>query len=166
MAILASTPSNPPNFSRGPTYEGFTGPLLAQNGQPSTGNPLGLSDNNSPSHHWPDGEATQTVALGKQKLANGNPAGDLVTSTALPHHNISPQQLGLIRARTAEHDQVHRSRPQTLRTNTDLGRGATRRAQFVEETRELRHGWEDQYNSSEFLGLLSSVSERNFCVMV
>lgn len=166
MAILTSTVSLPPDFHRGPTYEGFTGPLHTQNGQSSTAPSLQLINSKSSSQHLSNGEAARSVAPGKQRMANGDPAGDFATSTALPPNKISPEQLELIRARTAEYNQVHRSRPLISRTNTDLGPGAGRHAHFVEETRELRHGWEDQYNSSEFLGLLSSVSELDFRVIL
>ena len=54
-----------------------------------------------------------------------------------------------------------RTRRQLQRANTD--RGPRRQSPSTargnpEENWELRHGWEDQYNSSEYLGLLSSVS--------
>ena len=47
-----------------------------------------------------------------------------------------------------------------LRANTDYGprrQSPSTRPKVAEENWELRHGWEDQYNSSEYLGLLSSV---------
>lgn len=57
----------------------------------------------------------------------------------------------------------HGSRPkgQLLRASTDLGparESLSSKRDVTEENWELRHGWEDQYNSSEYLGLLSSVS--------
>lgn len=57
----------------------------------------------------------------------------------------------------------HGPRPkgQLLRASTDLGPARDSPASkrdVTEENWELRHGWEDQYNSSEYLGLLSSVS--------
>jgi hypothetical protein len=56
---------------------------------------------------------------------------------------------------------ANRPNAQLVRANTDC---APRRHSPVikrdlpEENWELRHGWEDQYNSTEYLGLLSSVS--------
>ena len=53
-----------------------------------------------------------------------------------------------------------RPRPHLQRANTDhgpQGRSPPGNSQASEENWELRHGWEDQYNSSEYLGLLSSV---------
>ena len=47
-----------------------------------------------------------------------------------------------------------------VRANTDYGprrQSPSTRPDIVEENWELRHGWEDQYNSSEYLKLLSSV---------
>lgn len=55
------------------------------------------------------------------------------------------------------------TRPRALlqRANTDNNgrrRQTTASSESVEENWEMRHGWEDQYTSSEYLGLLSSVS--------
>ncbi len=52
---------------------------------------------------------------------------------------------------------------QLVRANTDYGprreqQSVVKRDAGPEENWELRHGWEDQYNSTEYLGLLSSVS--------
>lgn len=57
-----------------------------------------------------------------------------------------------------------RPRGQLVRANTDYGprrQSQSQEAQVAEENWELRHGWEDQYNSSEYLGLLSSVRTRS-----
>lgn len=55
------------------------------------------------------------------------------------------------------------SRPtsQLQRANTDSNmrrRQTVSSNKTVEEDWEMRHGWEDEYNSNEYLGLLSSVS--------
>lgn len=50
---------------------------------------------------------------------------------------------------------------QLVRANTDYGprrHSSVIKQDVPEENWELRHGWEDQYNSTEYLGLLSSVS--------
>ncbi len=55
---------------------------------------------------------------------------------------------------------ARRPHRQLLRSNTDYGsrrHSPSARHNIAEENWELRHGWEDQYNSSEYLGLLSSV---------
>lgn len=49
---------------------------------------------------------------------------------------------------------------QLVRANTDINlprRSPSDSRGASEENWEMRHGWEDQYNSSEYLGLLSSV---------
>ncbi|MCJ1349391.1 hypothetical protein MMC31_007631 [Peltigera leucophlebia] len=53
------------------------------------------------------------------------------------------------------------ARPQTklMRSNTDVGprvRTSPSKSELLEANWELRHGWEDQYNSSEYLRHLSS----------
>lgn len=54
------------------------------------------------------------------------------------------------------------ARGQLIRANTDDGPRrqppAKNSNEVEEENWELRHGWEDQYNSNEYLSLLSSVS--------
>lgn len=64
-----------------------------------------------------------------------------------------------------KHDSlVPRPTGQLVRANTDLGprsQSPLPGREGAEDNWELRHGWEDQYNSSEFLGLLTSVSLRN-----
>ena len=54
-----------------------------------------------------------------------------------------------------------RPKNELLRANTDINlrrRSPSASRGASEENWEMRHGWEDQYNSSEYLGLLSSVS--------
>lgn len=55
-----------------------------------------------------------------------------------------------------------RPNTQLARANTDNGprrQSSVTKHDAAEENWELRHGWEDQYNSTEYLGLLSSVSD-------
>lgn len=57
---------------------------------------------------------------------------------------------------------VPSARPNTqlVRANTDYGprrQPSVNKHDAADENWELRHGWEDQYNSTEYLGLLSSV---------
>lgn len=163
MAILTSSPSVPANFHRGPAFEGLPGSSHTQRGVSSIVPALQLVSGSSSSHHPLNAGVARRDAQGRQEMANGHSAGEPTTSSESPPDNPPPEQLNLIRARTAEHNRVRRSRPQISRTSTDLGPGAAKRAHPAEETGELRHGWEDQYNSSEFLGLLSSVSIRWQC---
>lgn len=98
-------------------------------------------------------------------LPNGQgkgPNGPQALGSACAESNyILPEQQELARARTAENQQwPHRSKHPLTRRRTDYERGrqpATAQMGSSEELGELRHGWEDQYNSSEFLGQLSSV---------
>lgn len=62
-----------------------------------------------------------------------------------------------------ENQEIAADRPnaQLVRANTDYGprrHSSVIKRDVPEENWELRHGWEDQYNSTEYLGLLSSVS--------
>lgn len=53
-----------------------------------------------------------------------------------------------------------RPNTQLVRANTDYGprrQSSGNKHDATDENWELRHGWEDQYNSTEYLGLLSSV---------
>lgn len=53
-----------------------------------------------------------------------------------------------------------RPTPQLLRATTDYGprRLSPSRQPGDDENWELRHGWEEQYNSEEYLTILNSVS--------
>ena len=99
-----------------------------------------------------------TLSNGQGKRHNGAQAVD---SASAQSNEILPEQQELARARTAENQQwPHRSKHPLTRRRTDYERGrqpATAQMGSSEELGELRHGWEDQYNSSEFLGQLSSV---------
>lgn len=68
-----------------------------------------------------------------------------------------------------EQSTIARPRGQLQRANTDprpQRPSPTTARDIPEENWELRHGWEDQYNSSEYLGLLSSVSRRYFRIFL
>lgn len=95
---------------------------------------------------------------GQGKRTNGHQAAG---SASLESNDALPEQKELARARTAENQQwPQRSKHQLTRRRTDYERGrqpASAQMGPSEELGELRHGWEDQYNSSEFLGQLSSV---------
>ena len=75
--------------------------------------------------------------------------------------STTPSRLGTARAPVGSQEALAR-RPhrQLLRSNTGYDsrrQSPSARPDVADENWELRHGWEDQYNSSEYLGLLSSV---------
>ncbi len=107
-----------------------------------------------------------SVSTGGQRaaLANGQDTGSyrygMADQSKPALYGVSSDLVGLARAQTEEQPLAQRSRPQVSRsrTDSDIERQAPNvQPAAVEEAGELRHGWEDQYNSSEFLGLLSSV---------
>ena len=98
---------------------------------------------------------------------NGNQAG--FPAPARSQTSVEPNDASARRAKVIvgfadeqldEAGASSRPKNELLRANTDINlrrsspsasRGSS------EENWEMRHGWEDQYNSSEYLGLLSSV---------
>ena len=79
-----------------------------------------------------------------------------------PEKRDSQDLLGLAFAMTTQTAAQTGARGQLMRANTDYGprrQFPAKKSNGVEEDNwELRHGWEDQYNSNEYLSLLSSVS--------
>ena len=66
-------------------------------------------------------------------------------------------------------DAAPSARPNTqlVRATTDYGprrQSSVNKHDATDENWELRHGWEDQYNSTEYLGLLSSVRFPDFAL--
>lgn len=99
---------------------------------------------NEPTDPYPDPETSKTLIKAKSDTAKSGPEINLSKK--------SNEGQDLTAARPRGHLQ---------RANTDRGprRQSLSNAHSVpEENWELRHGWEDQYNSSEYLKLLSSVS--------
>ena len=122
--------------SRGSTY-----------GQ-ATGRPFASLEND---------RSTPQVSIGLQNgLVNGD-AKD-VASSEPNGSSFKPQNVS--RARTENH-QAFAHRPKAMltrsKTNYEPESISSIRERSVEEHGELRHGWEDEYNSSEFLGQLNSV---------
>ena len=149
MAVIRSPPAAQ---SSGTAYADFASPSSTHTDQLQPG----------PSNR-PNGGSNAVRELsglpnGQGKRFNGPQAVD---SDSLESNNALPEQQELARARTAENQPwPHRSKQQLTRRRTDFERGrqpATAQMGPSEELGELRHGWEDQYNSSEFLGQLSSV---------
>ena len=89
-------------------------------------------------------------------LVNGD--AEHVASSESYDRSFKPQNVS--RARTESHQAlVHRPRAPMIRskTNYEPQKISTTTETNVEEHGELRHGWEDEYNSTEFLGQLNSV---------
>ena len=90
-------------------------------------------------------------------LVNGHTAGH-VASSEPNREPFEPQNMS--RVRTENHQTfAHRPKASMTRskTNYEPAHISSTREASVEEHGEIRHGWEDEYNSSEFLEKLSSV---------
>lgn len=136
----------------GTAYADFASPSAAQTVQVQPG------PSNRPNRGSNAVRELSGLPNGQGKRLNGPP---VVGSAGAESNDILPEQQELARARTAENQAwPPRSKHQLTRRRTDYERGhqpATAQMGPSEELGELRHGWEDQYNSSEFLGQLSSV---------
>lgn len=126
-----------------------------------------------PSTHVVNNTARNQAAIAQENGRRRRP-------TERPVAEVDSKQLAKSRSDLAQRDQPvprptespisqdpHGARPksQLLRASTDIGprlESPAPRRDIAEENWELRHGWEDQYNSSEYLGLLSSVSRSDF----
>ena len=160
MALLAS-PSPAPTMlpqSNGPTHTASLAETqLAQsaggtsrtstNGQ-FNGRPLYNLENRRPASHSSSGLENGLVNGDAEHVASSEPNG-----TSLKRQNTS-------RGRMEHHEAfAYRSRAALTRSKTNYEPGdiSSSRDLSAEEHGELRHGWEDEYNSSEFLGQLNSV---------
>ena len=123
-----------------------------------------------PSHRSTYGQATgrpfaslengRSNPQGGTRLENGLVDGDTehVASSEPNGSSFKPQSVS--RVRTENHQAfAHRPRAMLTRskTNYEPESISSIRDRTMEEHGELRHGWEDEYNSSEFLGQLNSV---------
>ena len=90
-------------------------------------------------------------------LVNGHAAAH----AALSEPNNGSSKTQTIASTRTENHQIIVRRPKTSMTRSkttyEPENFLSIRDTSVEEHAELRHGWEDQYNSSEFLGQLNSV---------
>ena len=151
---IKSSPPPPSHQVITSTQRDFPGPSKQITARP----PPHLSDGGLKSQNSTNFLNDQGGPFGKQRLTNGHASGDVANGGQ--SLNLSPEQQAIIRSRTENQKLPHRSRAQLMRTQTDFGPKHQVRSSRIggaEEVGELRHGWEDQYNSSEFLGLLSSV---------
>ena len=146
-------PSNPPSRTTLPSEiqlgQSADGPLQGLTNGHTTGRPYGSLENGRIASQ--DGTRLDTA------LVNGHAAAHAALSG--PHNGSSKIQP--IPSTRTEHHQIMVRRPKMSmtrsKTNYDPEDGLSARETSVEEHAELRHGWEDQYNSSEFLGQLNSV---------
>ena len=132
----------------------------------------GLNHENAPQNI--NGHARHDSLEGPSRSAHSESSGELLT---MPHDNPNRSFPTPRRSRTSVEQNGTSTpnsggavasvgasaRPRALiqRANTDNNVGrrqTTASSESVEENWEMRHGWEDQYTSSEYLGLLSSVS--------
>jgi regulator-associated protein of mTOR len=91
------------------------------------------------------------------KRASGTKKDD---STAAPLMEVPPENTE-VEALPSRGSNGYGKRKQLPRAKSDLGPGDRVRLAYTtaeEENWELRHGWEDQYNSNEYLSFLTSVS--------
>ena len=157
MTVIASPSPVSSPFHPGHTHAPFAGSSTIHDGQFSTRPSHQLADRRSIPPNLANLQLGRGDTVQKQRSTASHAAGDIAISGS--NHNLSPEQNELLRARTENQKLPHRPRAQLARTLTDLGPNHQAKSARIgtEETGELRHGWEDQYNSSEFLGLLSSV---------
>ena len=126
-------------FATGPSSDSI-------NGQ-SSGRPLASLENG------------QAAPQGSSQSRNGTVNGDIEHVASSEPNGISFKQ-NVSRSRTENHKGLaYRPRAAMARakTNYEPANLSPNGDTNVEEHGELRHGWEDEYNSSEFLGQLNSV---------
>lgn len=161
MALLSSPAPASTMFhqSNAPTHTTLlSGTQLSQS---ASGPPRGLTNGQStgrPLVNLENGRASLQDNNGPgNMLVNGHAAGVIASSEA-NNESFEPQNNS--RARTENHQTfAHRPKVSMTRskTNYESENTSPTRETSVEEHGELRHGWEDEYNSSEFLGHLNSV---------
>ena len=162
MALLTSPsppstvfhPGNPPtrtaSLSEVQLSLSAARPLRGTTNGQSNGRPLLNLENAHPSLQGNNGL--------ENGLVNGRAAGNAASSEP-ENGSMDPQRFS--RAWTeSQRTLAHRPKPSMIRskTNYEPENTASTTRHSVEEHGELRHGWEDEYNSSEFLGQLNQVS--------
>lgn len=160
MAVLNTLSPTSTMFQQfdNPTH---TAPLLgAQLSQPIAGSSRGSSSGQSTVRPLVDLESGQASSQNNNESdnrpVNGQTARHVASSE--PSHEFEPQNIP--RARTEKHQSLAQRPKASMtrsKTNYEPENMSSTREPSVEEHGELRHGWEDEYNSSEFLGQLNSV---------
>lgn len=163
MTVIASPPPVQAPFQQGNINDQFA----SHHGQFRARPSRQLVGSNPSHHNFVNSQDERDDILRKQNLTNGHAAGDIAVTGA--NHHPSPGQREILRYRNENQKLPHRPRAQITRTQTDFGPNnqvRPSRAGAADEVGELRHGWEDEYNSAEFLGLLNSVSSHKFLVVL
>lgn len=160
MALLS-----PPNRASAPFHQSIapirTASLSETHLGQSAGGPSRRFINENPAFRprasLENGRASPQISNGLETgLVNGHATGHVASSEP---DNMSETQT-IPRSRTENHQALaQRPKASMIRSKTDYKpeRMFPNRDGSVEEHGELRHGWEDEYNSSEFLGQLNSV---------
>lgn len=122
----------------------------------------GASESNSTSENQSQQGSRETMLEfdeSRLKKGSGQKKDD---STAAPLKEVLRENIK-VEAVPSTGSNDHGRRKQLLRAKSDLGpRGPSPTGvdtSTEEENWELRHGWEDQYNSNEYLSILTSVSK-------
>ena len=157
MAIIASPPTVPTTFHHGTSDQTSAHVLNSRAHRPPFGpsrSSFNVAFNIQPLSKITNGEAK---ALTSPRLSDGDSAGQAVN----PHHNdeISQDQLELPRTRIENQPVTHQPKPKLVRTKTEWAskpKLSPPPEPIAEE--HIRHGWQEQYNSSEYLTSLSQVS--------
>lgn len=120
----------------------------------------GFATNDAPnSSHRSTHSASSGEGLSMRDTSHNRNRSPLPTSNHTQTEASSATASQLRAAPTVQNGETLASRPkgQLVRANTDHGpRGP--KDEGPEENWELRHGWEDEYNSNEILAKLSTVS--------
>lgn len=160
MALLSSVSPAPTTFyqSNAPTRTAsLSGTQLGQaGGGPSRGATNRQSSSRSLVKFESDRASLQDDHGSDNGLVNGGTGH--VASSESNDNSFKPQNVS--RARTENHQSLaHRPKALMTRSKTcyEPENIPSKTYASVEEHGELRHGWEDEYNSSEFLGQLNSV---------
>ena len=150
--------------------------LSAHNNLPAVIEAQALPSLSSPLRQTSSSSITLRSKPANQQIERGRPHENLQISAAGSRRliksktNLSQQtRQSPPRNHGEPTDNANSSGPQNRlhRANTDHGlrrQSLPAEGDPPEENWELRHGWEDQYNSSEYLGLLSSVRIEWRCV--
>lgn len=155
MAIITSPLAPEASFNQGATIEGAAGP---SNGLYSSLVAAQRSNIDGPLafQNLSNVESSRSESLVKQGLSSGHSAGDLARATSNHNHSLGKQRS--LRPRAENQNLAHRPRAQLSRTKTDFVHDLPpTRSPEADELEQIRHGWEDQYSSSEYLSVLSSV---------
>ena len=161
MGLLSSPPQSLTMYHQSNVLNRTASPSETQFGQPAAGPSRGSTYGQATGRPLASLENGHSTPQDSIRLENRLVNGDVehVASSEPNGSSFKPQNIS--RARTENHQTLaHRPRAMLTRSKTNYepeGVSSTRE-RSVEEHGELRHGWEDEYNSSEFLGQLNSVS--------